>query len=146
VHPKPAFATDAATAAYYDRRAAEYDDWFNSRGVFAERDWPGWEHEVLQLVELVQTLPAIPTLDVACGTGFLTRHLRGFVVGIDRSSAVVALAQTRLWLERSKARRSSTEPGSLPQGRDGDHPSVYPSARLMTHAPLSGRLTAPIVG
>jgi SAM-dependent methyltransferase len=96
VHPKPAFATDAATAAYYDRRAAEYDDWFNSRGVFAERDRPGWADEVLQLVELVQTLPAMRTLDVACGTAFLTRHLRGFVAGIDRSSAMVALAQARL--------------------------------------------------
>ena len=28
MHPKPTFATDAATAEYYDRRAAEYDLWY----------------------------------------------------------------------------------------------------------------------
>jgi ubiquinone/menaquinone biosynthesis C-methylase UbiE len=33
---------------------------------------------------------------VACGTGFLTRHLRGFAVGLDQSTAMVALAQSRL--------------------------------------------------
>src|SRR5581483_7647872 len=33
----PAFATDAATAAYYERRAAEYDEWYTGDGVFAER-------------------------------------------------------------------------------------------------------------
>lgn len=36
------------------------------------------------------------TLDVACGSGFLTRHLRGVVVGLDQSAAMVALAQSRL--------------------------------------------------
>jgi ubiquinone/menaquinone biosynthesis C-methylase UbiE len=46
---------------YYDRRAREYDDWYLGRGLFKERDRPGWAEE----------------LDVACGTGFHTRHLRG---------------------------------------------------------------------
>lgn len=35
-------------------------------------------------------------LDVACGSGFLTRHLRGTVVGLDQSQAMVALAQSRM--------------------------------------------------
>ena len=35
-------------------------------------------------------------LDVGCGTGFLTRHLRGIVVGLDQSPPMVALAQRRL--------------------------------------------------
>jgi ubiquinone/menaquinone biosynthesis C-methylase UbiE len=96
VHPKPAFATDAATAAYYNRRAAEYDDWYTGQGLFAERDRPGWQDEVSQVVELVASLPAVRTLDVACGTGFLTQHLQGFVVGIDQSSAMVAMAKVRL--------------------------------------------------
>lgn len=93
---EPAFATDPATAAYYDRRAAEYDEWYTGRGLFAERDRPGWEEEVSQVVELVGHLPPVRTLDVACGTGFLTRHLRGFVVGIDQSPAMVAIARARL--------------------------------------------------
>src|SRR5215469_9234546 len=92
----PAFATDPATAAYYDRRATEYDEWYTGKGLFAQRDRPGWDDEVAQIVELVASLPPGRTLDVACGTGFLTRHLRGFVVGVDQSPAMVAIAQSRM--------------------------------------------------
>jgi demethylmenaquinone methyltransferase/2-methoxy-6-polyprenyl-1,4-benzoquinol methylase len=35
-------------------------------------------------------------LDVACGTGYLTRHLRGEVVALDQSEAMLELAQTRV--------------------------------------------------
>ena len=35
-------------------------------------------------------MPPARTLDVACGTGFLTRHLRGRVVGIDASAGMLA--------------------------------------------------------
>jgi demethylmenaquinone methyltransferase/2-methoxy-6-polyprenyl-1,4-benzoquinol methylase len=92
-----AFAADPATHAYYDRRAAEYDDWWNGTGLFAERERPGWPAEVDAVVRLVRELPAARTLDVACGTAFLTRHLRGpLVVGVDQSPAMVAIAQSRL--------------------------------------------------
>ena len=33
---------------------------------------------------------------MACGTGFLTRHLRGEVAGIDQSQAMVAIAAARV--------------------------------------------------
>lgn len=92
----PAFACDPATAAYYEQRAAEYDDWYLGEGLFSLRDRPGWHAELDQIVELVAGLPAARTLDVACGSGFLTRHLKGFVVGLDQSRAMVALAQSRL--------------------------------------------------
>lgn len=92
----PAFATDPATARYYDRRAAEYDDWYEGNGLFAERARPGWDEEVARLIAFVAELPAARTLDVACGTGYLTRHLRGFVVGLDQSAAMVEIAQSRL--------------------------------------------------
>ncbi|WP_324277255.1 hypothetical protein [Blastococcus brunescens] len=88
---EPVFARDAATAAYYDQRAEEYDEWYTGQGRFAERDRPGWGAEVEAVVTLVQALPAVRTLDVACGSGFLTRHLTGFVVGLDQSLAMVAL-------------------------------------------------------
>lgn len=94
--PDPVFARDPATAAYYDQRAPEYDEWYLGQGRFAERDRPGWDTEVGQLVSLVHALPPARTLDVACGSGFLTRHLRGVVVAIDQSPAMVALAQSRL--------------------------------------------------
>ncbi|HXS61912.1 MAG TPA: methyltransferase domain-containing protein [Streptosporangiaceae bacterium] len=93
---EPVFAADPATAAYYDRRAAEYDEWYAGHGVFARRDRPGWHDEVAQLVALVESLPPGRTLDVACGTGFLTRHLRGYVVGVDQSPAMAAITRSRL--------------------------------------------------
>jgi ubiquinone/menaquinone biosynthesis C-methylase UbiE len=96
VSETPAFAADPATAAYYDRRAAEYDEWYTGGGLFASRERPGWDDEVARVVELVQGLPPVRTLDVACGTGFLTRHLQGYVVGMDQSPAMVAIAQSRL--------------------------------------------------
>jgi SAM-dependent methyltransferase len=96
MHPIPAFAADPATAAYYDRRAGEYDEWYTGQGLFARRDRPGWDDEVARVIELAQRLSAARTLDVACGTGFLTQYLRGFVVGLDQSPAMVALAQSRL--------------------------------------------------
>jgi ubiquinone/menaquinone biosynthesis C-methylase UbiE len=96
VDTKPAFAADPATAAYYDRRAAEYDEWYLGQGLFAQRERPGWDEEVARVVGLAGSLPAARTLDIACGTGFLTRHLRGFVVGVDQSPAMVAIAQSRL--------------------------------------------------
>ncbi len=93
---EPAFATDPATARYYEQRAAEYDDWYDGQGVFAQRDRPGWNRELERLVDLVRGLPAARTLDVACGTGYLTRHLTGFVVGLDQSPSMVAITQSRL--------------------------------------------------
>ena len=90
------FARDALTAAYYERRAAEYDEWYAGTGRFAERARPGWPEEVAALVALVAGLPAARTLDVACGTAFLTRHLRGLAVGLDQSASMVAIAQSRL--------------------------------------------------
>jgi SAM-dependent methyltransferase len=94
--PIPAFARDPATAAYYQQRAGEYDDWYLGTGRFADRDRPGWTPEVDRLVALVQRLPPGRSLDVACGSGFLTRHLRGAVIGLDQSRAMVAIARTRL--------------------------------------------------
>jgi demethylmenaquinone methyltransferase/2-methoxy-6-polyprenyl-1,4-benzoquinol methylase len=81
---------------YYDRRAAEYDDWWLGTGLFAARDRPGWAAEVAQLEAVLGGLPPADTLDVACGTGFLTRHLRGTVTAVDQSPEMVAIATRRL--------------------------------------------------
>ena len=32
--------------AYYDRRAREYDEWYEGTGKFAARELPGWHAEV----------------------------------------------------------------------------------------------------
>jgi demethylmenaquinone methyltransferase/2-methoxy-6-polyprenyl-1,4-benzoquinol methylase len=78
---------------YYDTRAPEYDDWYLGRGRFAERDRPEWESELARLATTIEALAPGRTLDVACGTGFLTRHLRGEVVGLDQSDRMLAEAR-----------------------------------------------------
>jgi demethylmenaquinone methyltransferase/2-methoxy-6-polyprenyl-1,4-benzoquinol methylase len=87
---------DEEMRRYYDARAAEYDDWWLGTGLFAERERPGWPDEVAELIEAIGALPPARTLDVACGTGFLTRHLPGEVVALDQSAAMVELAGGRM--------------------------------------------------
>jgi SAM-dependent methyltransferase len=87
---------DDGMRAYYEQRAAEYDDWWLGRGVFARRERPGWEDEVAAVLAAVSALEPRRTLDVACGTGFVTRHLRGDVTGLDQSATMVAIAATRV--------------------------------------------------
>ena len=70
---------------YYDKRAPEYDDWYLGRGLFELRDRAGWDDELERLFGVIHALEPGRTLDVACGTGFLTKHLRGDVVGLDQS-------------------------------------------------------------
>ncbi len=82
--------------AYYHARAGEYDDWWVGEGLFVDRDRPGWDEEVEELQRVVSELPPVRTLDVACGTGFLTRHLRGEVVGFDQSEAMLELAREKI--------------------------------------------------
>src|ERR1700710_131232 len=82
--------------AYYDQRAGEYDDWWLGAGRCAERDRPGGADEVQELVAVLAALPPARVLDVACGTGFLTRHLRGDVVGLDQSHRMAALTAARV--------------------------------------------------
>jgi demethylmenaquinone methyltransferase/2-methoxy-6-polyprenyl-1,4-benzoquinol methylase len=93
--PPPSFARDAATAEYYDQRAPEYDEWYEGQGQFQARARPGWHQEVERLIGWLSDLAPDRTLDVACGTGFLTRHLPGAVIGLDQSRAMVTLARER---------------------------------------------------
>jgi ubiquinone/menaquinone biosynthesis C-methylase UbiE len=82
--------------AYYERRAREYDDWWLGTGLHATRDRPGWNEEVEALTRSLAALPPMRTLDVACGTGFLTRHLPGEVVGLDQSESMLEIARRRV--------------------------------------------------
>jgi ubiquinone/menaquinone biosynthesis C-methylase UbiE len=81
---------------YYDTRAPEYDEWYLGQGHFAKRERPGWTEAVAGLERAIDALPAARTLDVACGTGFLTRHLRGDVTGFDQSEQMLDIARSRL--------------------------------------------------
>lgn len=59
------------------------------------RDRPGWQAELHRLISVLAELPAAFTLDIACGTGYLTRHLRGRVVATDLSTEMLRIARER---------------------------------------------------
>lgn len=79
--------------AYYHARAPEYDDWWLQRGLYEPRTDPAWQAERDRAFEAIRALTARRTLDVACGTGFVTRLLPGEVAGLDQSEAMVAIAR-----------------------------------------------------
>lgn len=81
---------------YYDRRAPEYDDWYLGAGLFEARDRPGFAAEVESVATTLGALEPAVTLDVACGTGFLTRHLRGTITGLDQSERMLEIARERV--------------------------------------------------
>jgi ubiquinone/menaquinone biosynthesis C-methylase UbiE len=82
--------------AYYDARAPEYDDWVYGKGLFADRHRPGWDDERERLERGLAGMPAARTLDVACGTGWLTQHLPGEIVGLDASESMLGIARERV--------------------------------------------------
>ena len=88
-------SSDRSMEPYYERRAAEYDDWYLGAGLFAERDRPGWVEELRAVEDLVSSLPPSRTLDVACGTGFITKHLPGRVIATDASPGMLAESRAR---------------------------------------------------
>ena len=81
---------------YYDTRAPEYDDWWLGVGLYSDRSRPGWEEELAELARTLGSLPPARTLDVACGTGFITQHLPGDVTGLDQSERMLAIARERI--------------------------------------------------
>jgi len=82
--------------SYYDQRAAEYDEWYLGTGLYVDRPRPGWHEELWDMERTIADLPAAHTLDVACGTGFLTRFLRGRVAGLDQSQRMIDIATWRV--------------------------------------------------
>jgi ubiquinone/menaquinone biosynthesis C-methylase UbiE len=90
---------DSAMRAYYDQRAAEYDQWYRREGRFAER--PGaerWHAEVALLRQRVAAFGYGRLLEIAAGTGWWTQHLvrRAEVVAVDYAPAMLAQVKARL--------------------------------------------------
>ncbi len=79
--------------AYYEARAREYDEWWLGQGLYADNRPDDWDDERTLLEGWVDGLPPARTLDVACGTGFMTRHLHGEVVGLDQSARMLEVAR-----------------------------------------------------
>ncbi len=82
--------------AYYDARAPEYDEWYEGRGRFDGLQREHWDDELDELRRVLAALPPRRTLDVACGTGFLTRHLPGEITGLDQSAGMLEIAAGRV--------------------------------------------------
>ncbi len=102
-----------AMGSYYERRAPEYDDWYLGLGLFRERERPGWTEELAEVVRAMRSLDPACTVDVGCGTGFISRHLPGDLVGLDRSQAMLEAASSRV---PDRVRADGT---CLPFGDDG---------------------------
>ena len=82
--------------AYYEARAREYDDWWLGKGLYAANRPADWDAERTLLEGWIAGLPPARTLDVACGTGFMTRHHRGDVVGLDQSERMLEVAREQV--------------------------------------------------
>ena len=108
---------------YYEQRAPEYDDWWLGTGAFEarERKRLHWHEDVAALQAALADLPPARTLDVACGTGFLTRHLPGELTGLDQSAAMLGIAGARV-------------PGASFVRGDGLHPPFEPGSFERVHA------------
>jgi SAM-dependent methyltransferase len=76
---------------YYDRRAPEYDA--TSYELMREGEDAA---DLARLEAFLADLPPARILDIACGTGWLTRLLRGDVVGLDQSDAMLRIAAERV--------------------------------------------------
>src|SRR4051812_33491387 len=75
---------------YYRRRADEYD------AVAWEPQSAEEAAEIESVVRVLAELSPARTLDVACGTGFLTRHLHGEMTLLDASEEMLAIAASRV--------------------------------------------------
>jgi ubiquinone/menaquinone biosynthesis C-methylase UbiE len=77
---------------YYDRRAAYYDDsltqWFGEDGAH--------DRERTAVGHVLGSLPAVRTLEVACGTGLFTQYLPGRPVALDPSVRMLHRTRARL--------------------------------------------------
>jgi ubiquinone/menaquinone biosynthesis C-methylase UbiE len=105
---------------YYDERAPEYDEWYEGTGRFAAEARPGWAEDVAALCASIAELPPARTLDVACGTGYLTRWLAGDIVGFDQSESMLEIASERV----PSARFVAGDALSLPFA-DGEFERVF---------------------
>lgn len=81
---------------YYDKRAPEYDDAYLGIGLYTDHNRLGFDEELRALERMISGFPPCRVLDVACGTGFLTRHLKGEVIGLDQSEAMLEIARERV--------------------------------------------------
>jgi ubiquinone/menaquinone biosynthesis C-methylase UbiE len=111
---------------YYERRAPEYD--------VTSWDHPAGDSRMAESVkEVVGSLPPQRTIDIGCGTGYVSRWLQGDLTLLDASAAMLAIARTRLPSAQLVRARVPT----LPFG-DGVFGRAF-AANLYGHLPHTAR-------
>ena len=97
--------------AYYDARAAEYDDWFYRRGRY---DWGHeanlqWANEADQIRRILKAHPPVRhALELAAGTGIWTVELLKFadrVTTLDASPEMIRIHRDKLHSDRVTRRQ-----------------------------------------
>jgi SAM-dependent methyltransferase len=81
---------------YYDCGAHDYDGGWRGSWLPNEGERAEFEEELGALGHTISSLPAGWVLDVACGTGVLTRYLKGEVTGLDGSEEMLKIARERV--------------------------------------------------
>lgn len=105
--------------AYYQQRAAEYDQWYLREGRFAGRAGADrWHAEVGRLRERVQVFGHGRLIEIAAGTGWWTQHLarRAAVTTLDYAPAMLAQLHARLSAQGLRAERVRGDAYALPFG------------------------------
>ena len=88
--------------AYYESRAAEYDDWWERRNAYdaGPEFVAAWRHDIAQLrTWLEEVRPRGHVLEIAAGTGTWTKELLNYadhVTALDASEAMLSRCQKRL--------------------------------------------------
>ena len=81
---------------YYERGAHDYEGGWRGSWLPNEGERAEFEEEFGALGHTISSLPAGRVLDVACGTGVLTRYLKGEVTGLDGSEEMLKIARERV--------------------------------------------------
>ena len=81
---------------YYERGAHDYEGGWRGGWLPNEGERAEFEEELGALGHTISSLPAGRVLDVACGTGVLTRYLKGEVTGLDGSEEMLKIARERV--------------------------------------------------
>ncbi len=78
-----------ATLEYYEHVASEYDS--------TSWEAPGQVHDAAEGVRrLLSDLPPVTTIDIGCGTGYVSRWLPGPLTLLDNSSKMLSIAKGRV--------------------------------------------------
>jgi len=99
--PSPASDPDGELVAYYEARAAEYDDWYLRRGRYSHGPVhdAAWDAELDAATRFVDALPmAGEIVELAAGTGWWSPLLagKGSLSVYDAAQAPLARARERL--------------------------------------------------